>query len=65
MHAASSGIQCIVALSGDADVFVRLMHYGVILHSEGLTELSVRAGVGDPVHILTPQLDNNLAICYH
>ena len=36
MHAASSGIQCIVALSGDADVFVLLMRYGVILYSEGL-----------------------------
>ena len=64
MHAARSGI---VALSGDTDVFVLLMHYWDILHSEGLKELWIRAGVGDsvryiPVHILAPRIGQEL--CY-
>ena len=67
MHAVRSGIQRIVALSGDTDVFVLLMHYWGILHSEGLKELWVRAGVGDttryiPVHILAPRIGQEL--CY-
>ena len=70
MHAVRSGIQRIVALSGDTDVFVLFMHYWGILHSEGLKELWVRAGVGDttryiPVHILATRIDKNFAICYH
>ena len=67
MHAVRSGIQRIVALSGDTDVFVLLMHYWGILHSEGLKEFWVRAGVGDttryiPVHILAPRIGQEL--CY-
>ena len=46
MHAVKSGTQRIVALSGDTDVFILLMHYWSILHSEGLKELWIRAGVG-------------------
>lgn len=67
MHAVRSGIQRIVVLSGDTDVFVLLMHYWDILHSEGLRELWIRAGVGDstryiPVHILAPKIGKEL--CY-
>ena len=66
MHAVRTGIQRIVALSGDTDVYVLLMHYWGILHSEGLIELWVRAGVGDtkyiPVHILAPRIEQEL--CY-
>ena len=63
MHAVRSGIQRIV--SGDTAVFVLLMHYWGILHSEGLKELWVRAGVGDttryiPVHILAPRTGQEL-----
>ena len=67
MHAVKSGIQCIVVLSSDTDVFVLLMHYWDILHCEGLRELWIRAGVGDstryiPVHILAPRIGKEL--CY-
>lgn len=65
MHAVRHGIKCIVVLSGDTDVFVLLMHYWDILHSEGLSELWIRAGVGDstryiPVHILAPRIGQEL-----
>jgi hypothetical protein len=61
MHAVRSGSQRIVVLIGDTDVRVLLMHYWDILHSEGLRELWIRAGVGDskryiPVHILAPRI---------
>ena len=39
MHAVRIGIQRIVVLSGDTDVFVLLMQYWDVLHSEGLREL--------------------------
>ena len=65
MHAVRSGIQRIVALSGDTDVFVLHRHYWGILHSEGLKELWVRAGVGDtryiPVDILAPRIGQELS----
>ena len=38
MHAVNSGIQRIVALSGNTDVLILLMHYWNILHSEGLKD---------------------------
>ena len=66
MHAVRSGVQRIVALSGDTDVFVLLMLYWGILHSEGLKEFWIRACVGDtryiPVHILAPRIGQEL--CY-
>jgi hypothetical protein len=46
MHAVKSGSQRIVFF-GDTDVFVLLIYYWDILHSEGLRELWIRAGVGD------------------
>jgi hypothetical protein len=60
MHAVRSGSQRIVVLFGDTNVFVLLMHYWDILHSEGLRELWIRACVSDskryiPVHILAPK----------
>ena len=57
MHAVRSGIQRIVALSGDIDVFFLLMHYWGILHPEGLNKLWVRAGVGDTRYILAPRIE--------
>ena len=67
MHSVKSEIQRIVVLSGDADVFVFLMHYWDNLHSEGLRGIWIRAGVGDstryiPVHMLAPRIGKEL--CY-
>jgi len=67
MHAVRSGIQRIVVLSSDTDVFVLLMHYWDILQSKGLRELWIRAGVGDstryiPIHILAPRIGKE--VCY-
>ena len=67
VHAVKSEIQRVVALSGNTVVFVLLMHYWSILHSEGLKELWIRAGVGDStryisVHILAPRIGHEL--CY-
>jgi hypothetical protein len=63
MHAVKSDSQHIVVLFGDTDVFVILMHYWDILHSQGLRELWIRAGVGTcnskryiPVQILAPRI---------
>ena len=67
MHAIRRGIQRNVVLSGDTDVFVLLMHYWDVLHSESLRELWIRSGVGDStryisVHVLSPIIEKGL--CY-
>ena len=61
MHAVKSRMKCIIVLSGDTDVFVLLMHYWNLLHSNGLCELWLRAGVGDstryiPVHTIVSRV---------
>ena len=45
MPSVRSGIQRSVDLSGDTDVFVLLIHYCDVLHSEGIEELWIGAGV--------------------
>ena len=65
MHAVRSGIERILVLSGDTDVFVLLMFYWSSLHSEGLKELWIRAGVANstryiPVHTLAPRVGTGL-----
>ena len=47
LHAAEHGISKIVILSSDADVLVLLMYYWDILHSNGLSELWMKAGIVD------------------
>ena len=65
MHAVKSGTERIVVLSSDTDVFVLLMHYWQLLHSSGLLELWLRAGVGDttryiPVHTIASRVGKDL-----
>jgi hypothetical protein len=67
IHAVKSGIQSIFVMSGDTYVFVLCMDYWNILHSEGLRELRIKAGVDDstryfPVYILAPEIGKEL--CY-
>ena len=46
IHAVKGGMKRIIVLSGDTDVFIRLMHYWNFLHSIGLCELWLRAVFG-------------------
>jgi len=65
MHAVTHGISRIIVLSADTDVFVLMVFYWNVLHSNGLSELWVKTGVGDstrfiPVHVLAAQIGDNL-----
>ena len=65
MHAVTHGISRIIVLSADTDVFVLMVFYWNVLHSHGLSELWVKAGVGDstrfiPIHVLAAQIGENL-----
>ena len=57
LHAVKDGLERIVVLSADTDVFVLLLYYWDTLHVEGLNELWMKAGVRDstrhiPIHSL-------------
>ena len=52
MHAVKNGARRIVVLSSDTDVCVLLMHYWNGLHSNGLREMWLRAGVRDSTHYI-------------
>ena len=65
MHAVTHGISRIIVLSADTDVFVLVVFYWNVLHSYGLSELWVKAEVGDstrfiPIHVLAAQIRENL-----
>ena len=65
MYAVRSGIQRIVVLSGDTYVFVLLMHFWDVRHSEGLREFWIRAGDEDstrciPIHVLSLRIGKGL-----
>ena len=60
-----SSITRIVVLSSDTDVFILMLYYWDELHSHGLDELWVKAGVGEstrflPLHILVPRMGQEL-----
>ena len=64
MHAVTHGISRIIVLSADTDVFVLMVFYWNVLSSQGLSELWVKAGVGDstrfiPIHVLAAQIGEN------
>ena len=65
MHAVKNGARRIIVLSSDTDVFVLLMHYWNVLHSNGLSEMWLRASVGDstryiPIHTLASRVKEKL-----
>ena len=65
MHSVKCGIQSVVVLSGDSDVFVLLMHYWHAFYLGGLKELWIRIGIADttrlvPIHILAPKVGESL-----
>jgi hypothetical protein len=65
LHAARNGLQRLVVLSGDTDVFVLCLHFSNTLLSNGATEVWLRGGVGDktryiPIHVLADQMGQPL-----
>jgi len=64
MHAITYGISRIIVLSADTDVFVLMVFYWNVLHSNGLSELWVKAGFKNstrfiPSHVLAAQIGEN------
>ena len=58
-HAVKHGMQRVVVLSNDTDVFVLLIHFYKILHENGLSELWMRKSSSDiiPIHTLVNEID--------
>ena len=58
IHAAQTGAKRIVILSGDTDVMVLALNFNTDLKTNGLSELWMRAGVGEslryiPLHLIS------------
>ena len=65
MHAAKNGIDKLVILSSDTDVSVIIMYYWDKLHSQGICELWMKAGISDstryiPIHSLSSRVGADL-----
>ena len=61
MHATKLGTARVVLLSSDTDVLVLALYFWCILHAHGLSEMWMRAGVGNtiryiPLHTLVNKI---------
>ena len=56
IHATQTGAKRLVILSGDTDVMVLALYFNTDLKTNGLSELWVRAGVGDSTRYITLHL---------
>lgn len=66
MHIVKHNLNRIVVLSSDTDITVMMIYYWNQLHTYGLQELWVKAGVGDstrliPIHALVMRIGNDLS----
>lgn len=65
LHAVKHGVERIVVLSADTDIFVLLLYYWQTLQVQGLFELWMKAGVRDstrhiPIHLLASRIGLDL-----